>query len=199
MYLYYEHHRDAAGKVILSEMRFSSYANGMLAINRKNAVEKMLFDLCVPIMKWPPVTCRAMDDKNWVWSYFGQYGISSTYGEEVITKLLRVTEGVGFKIGLVLVEDLAAQAMNHKVDLSAKPKPKMSAEEFFYNHAAPAAQPEMTKESISSQLAELMGVSIAAIDKKTYRQAALRYHPDRNNGDGSKMSTLNMLWRVWNG
>jgi hypothetical protein len=106
---------------------------------------------------------------------------------------------VGFKIGLVLVEDLAAQAMNHKVDLSAKPKPKMSAEEFFYNHAAPAAQPEMTKESISSQLAELIGVSIDAIDKKTYRQAALRYHPDRNNGDGSKMSTLNMLWRVWNG
>lgn len=30
--------------------------------------------------------------------------------------------------------------------------------------------------------------------KPYYRKAALALHPDRNNGDGSKMSQLNMIW-----
>jgi hypothetical protein len=30
--------------------------------------------------------------------------------------------------------------------------------------------------------------------KKLYRKAALAFHPDRNNGDGAKMSELNMIW-----
>lgn len=30
--------------------------------------------------------------------------------------------------------------------------------------------------------------------KSAYRTAALALHPDRNNGDGSKMSALNTLW-----
>ncbi len=30
--------------------------------------------------------------------------------------------------------------------------------------------------------------------KPIYRKAALRLHPDRNNGDGSKMSELNSIW-----
>jgi DnaJ-like protein len=30
--------------------------------------------------------------------------------------------------------------------------------------------------------------------KKRYRKAAMQYHPDRNGGDGSKMSSLNEVW-----
>ena len=30
--------------------------------------------------------------------------------------------------------------------------------------------------------------------KPIYRKAAMIYHPDRNNGDGSKMSELNQIW-----
>lgn len=33
--------------------------------------------------------------------------------------------------------------------------------------------------------------------KKLYRAAALKCHPDRNNGDGSKMSVLNAIWSVY--
>lgn len=31
---------------------------------------------------------------------------------------------------------------------------------------------------------------------KAYRKASLVYHPDRNNGDGSKMSELNSTWAI---
>lgn len=34
----------------------------------------------------------------------------------------------------------------------------------------------------------------AAVMKPLYRKAALALHPDRNNGDGSKMSELNKVW-----
>lgn len=33
--------------------------------------------------------------------------------------------------------------------------------------------------------------------KKVYRAAAIKYHPDKNNGDGSKMSKLNELWGIY--
>lgn len=33
--------------------------------------------------------------------------------------------------------------------------------------------------------------------KKLYRSAAIKYHPDKNNGDGSKMSKLNELWGIY--
>jgi hypothetical protein len=33
--------------------------------------------------------------------------------------------------------------------------------------------------------------------KKLFKVAALKWHPDRNNGDGSKMSTLTQLWREY--
>lgn len=33
--------------------------------------------------------------------------------------------------------------------------------------------------------------------KKLYLSAAMRLHPDRNNGDGSKMSKLNELWGIY--
>jgi hypothetical protein len=37
----------------------------------------------------------------------------------------------------------------------------------------------------------------ASAAKKLYRSAALRLHPDRNAGDGSQMSKLNELWRIY--
>lgn len=33
--------------------------------------------------------------------------------------------------------------------------------------------------------------------KKIYHAAAIKYHPDKNNGDGSKMSKLNELWGIY--
>jgi hypothetical protein len=83
--------------------------------------------------------------------------------------------------------------VNKRIDFSAK---RVRPEDFFYNYGKPIAQAAMTKETLEQKLKQLMGETL---DKSSYRRAALKYHPDRNNGDGTKMSELNMLWSVYNG
>lgn len=80
-------------------------------------------------------------------------------------------------------------------------KPKFSSQDFFHN-TTPVATPE-TKESIATRLAVLLGlpaITTQSVDelKRLYRRKALELHPDRNNGDGSKMADLNSLWSTYN-
>ena len=195
MYLYYEHHRDGRGKIVLTELRLSSRGDGRLEIWFWNLIENTTFEACKPLLKWPPVSNYSYDPALKVWSYFGQYGVSSTYGETVISKIEAVVKLVGQSFTAIEVEDLAGQAVNNYVDLSGKRK-KIRDEEFFYNHGQAVNKPALTREEIEKKLVVLLGSSTA--DKKSYRAAALRLHPDRNDGDGSKMSELNMLWQLWN-
>jgi hypothetical protein len=198
MYVYYEHHRDAANKIILTELRLSSYGDGSLALKKNNSLEDMMKDLCLSVLKWPPIGYRSYDPPSVVWAYFGQYGVSSTYGEEILNKLYVVCKPVG-QIDFIEVKDLAAQAVNHYVNLSKPQKDKIKADEFFYNKGTPFASATLTRDTIQQKLCALLGVGdAAAIDKRSYRAAAMKFHPDLNNGDGSKMSELNMLWRLYN-
>ena len=52
---------------------------------------------------------------------------------------------------------------------------------------------EITKSDAEAFLRKL-----GVVDKKSYRMKALALHPDRNGGDGAKMSELNMYWQVYN-
>lgn len=201
MYVYYEHHKDADGKIILTEMRLSSFANGTLAISHKNPIEQLLKGLCLSILKFPPIGVRSMDEKNWVWSYFGQYGVTSTYGEEVLLRIQNITRPLQ-EVKLIEVQNLAVQALQHKVNLAVQSQ--IRPEDFFYQHTASTGTTALSKEEILLKLKELILAANIILpendfpDKKTYRQAAMKYHPDRNNGDGSKMSELNMLWGMYN-
>lgn len=56
-------------------------------------------------------------------------------------------------------------------------------------------------QSYISNFAALVGIQTSEVNTgeynnllKFYRKAALKYHPDRNGGDSSKMSELNMIW-----
>jgi hypothetical protein len=187
VYLYYEQHLDAGGKVILTEMRVSSYSNGSLAIAWKNPAEATLFELVKTILKWPPIAARSYDEATKCWSYF------DNWGNLVIDKLKETTRPIS-EITCIKVEDLAAQAVNNRVNLNPK-KSTAKPEDFFYNYGKSVAAPAMTKETVAEKLKSLMG---DVLDKSAYRKAALKYHPDRNHGDGSKMSELNSLWSVYN-
>jgi hypothetical protein len=196
MYVYFEHHRDATGKIVLTELRLSSDRNGKLEIHFWKPTEKMVFDAVKPLLKWCNLQYYSYDPTLMIWSYFGQYGVSGTYGEETIKKIQTVVEALMQPFKAIEVEDLAGQAPNHRVDLSgAKRKPKMSAEEFFYNHGVAQAAPVMTREQLESKLTVILNTSV--VNKKSYRAAAMRLHPDRNNGDSKGMTELNYLWQEY--
>jgi hypothetical protein len=190
VYVYYEQHRDAAGATVLLELRLSSYSDGRLAIAFSTNLEKVLFDLCKTTLKEPPIGLRSYDDSTKCWSYLGNCGVA------VLDRLRQITAAMGHEVQCVEVEDLTSQAANNRIDLSGKRARAPRPEDFFYQQSAPAKTPALTKETVAAKLSDLMG---PVLDKRAYRQAALRYHPDRNNGDGSKMSELNMLWSVYNG
>lgn len=186
MYVYYEHHKDADGKIVLTELLISSWGNGKLAINFSSAAENMIFEICKLTLKHAPVAQRSFDPATNVWSYFDEWG------QFTLMRLVSVTDSIAQKITLIEIQDLAAQAVNKRINLSAK---HVRPEDFFYNYGKPVAQAVMTKETLEQKLKSLMGETL---DKSSYRRAALKYHPDRNNGDGSKMSELNSLWSVYN-
>jgi hypothetical protein len=186
MYVYYEHHKDASGKIVLTELVLSSHGTSKLAINFGNPTENMLFEICKLALKHAPVAQRSYDPATCVWSYFDEWG------QFTLMRLVSVTDAIAHKVALIEVQDLAAQAVNKRISLSFK---RVRPEDFFYNYGKPVAQAVMTKETLEQKLKSLMGETL---DKSSYRRAALKYHPDRNNGDGSKMSELNSLWSVYN-
>ena len=187
MYLYYETHRDGLGTVVLTEMRISSRGDGQLYIDFRDPTEKILFELCKTILKYPPVAQRSYEESTKVWSFFGDWGT------QVIERLKDVTKPLG-EIQLIAVEELSTQALNNRIDLTGKRK-RYKPEDFFYNHGQPVAQRQMSKETLCERLKSLMGETL---DKSAYRRAAMRFHPDKNNEDGTKMSELNSLWSVYN-
>lgn len=196
MYAYFEHQRDASGKITLTEICLSSHGNGTLKIDFFSNTEEMLFELAKSILKYPPVAMRSYDGRNNVWAYF------EDWGEQVLQKLSTVLTSLG-PFRQLEVENLAAQAMNHHVSFARKPQ--VRPEDFFYSQAAPAPS-ALTKETVLKKLSLLLQIDTATLAtaepgalKKLYRTAALRLHPDRNNGNGAAMSELNMLWSVYNG
>ncbi len=187
MYVYYEHHKDANGKIVLTELVLSSWGNGRLGIIFANSTENMLFEICKLALKHAPIAQRSYDPAINVWSYFDEWG------QFTLMRLVSVTDSIAQKVTLIEVQDLAVQAVNKRIDLPGK---RVRPEDFFYNYGKPVVQAVMTKETLEQKLKSLMGETL---DKSSYRRAALKYHPDRNNGDGSKMSELNSLWNMYNG
>lgn len=84
----------------------------------------------------------------------------------------------------------------------SKTKP-MTPENFFYSYSEPASSSKETKESLMDKLQKLLGCATADFGdsaklKQLYRRKALEFHPDRNNGDGTRMSELNSIWSAFN-
>jgi hypothetical protein len=193
MYICYQHHKDAHAKTVLTEIKLSS-SDTRFFMAFKQPREKLMFDLIIPLLKAPPVGIRSMDDKLYIWSYLGNTG------ETVLKSITAVCAALG-GVTMLEVPDLAAQAAQGTIRMQPRAA-QMKAEEFFYNTTAPSGGPTLTREQIIVKLREVIifaGVNCPGEpDKKVYRQAAMSLHPDRRNGDGSRMSELNMLWQMYN-
>jgi len=81
---------------------------------------------------------------------------------------------------------------------------KEYAESFYQSSESVQTSSSISQKGIQEALSDILNIkmselrSMSDIDlKRIYRKTALILHPDRNNGDGSKMSELNMYYNLY--
>ena len=201
MYVLYEHHKGPDGAILVTDMAltFRFPGNPRIDFRRLSVQQKALFEIVKDtFFKDIHPRYRSMDDKTKVWSFFAPYG--KTLYENLKASPLT-------QVGLLFerVDGLQASFENEWVERS---KIVIDPHDFFYT---PAGQTNVSsgpsREQAIMQLAAILNLPTEALTsevrdgdliKRAYRRSALALHPDRNNGDGSKMSELNMLWQVYN-
>jgi len=195
MYLLYEHHKDpVAGLILATDMLLTSFFPGSPRINFKSAEDKALFELCKLQFKSINAKERTIDMDTYVWSFFGDAG-------RKVYDMIKASPLAAAGIKFEAVKDLAGQ---RKAGFIARPSTlDVNPADFFYQQAAPAASGP-SKDTIKQQLAAYLSISQVELEtativnlKKPYRAAALRLHPDRNNGDAKGMTELNYYWQAW--
>jgi hypothetical protein len=173
-------------------------------LNWKNKFHKKDADFILYTLKQISIQNRIMDEKTYIWSIFGPTGdIILAHFESF------VSQGILKQVTMVEVtDDLQARLSAGRLDKPLRKQGveeiKFKEEDFFY--ATPAQESGLSRDEVIQKLAVLIGLDETHIEylqqegelKSHYRRAALKYHPDRNNGDGSKMSELNMLWSIFN-
>lgn len=191
MYIYYEELGDIVSIVLSSDGRST-------AIRWKNPSEKAILGLCNSLFKQVELKNWSYDEQTKVWTFMGYVG------KIIYTQLeSMVFQGLFPNSEVKKIEDLEEKAKAGTLNAVKKvPKEgKFKVEDFFYS---PLASDELSGHKLAAKIATLLEVSAADLAKagdkdlkKLYRAAALRLHPDKNNGDGSKMSELNMLWGIY--
>jgi hypothetical protein len=194
MYLLYEHHKDASGQIIATDMLLTSVYPGASRVIFKSASEKAIFELCKLTFKEIHTKERTIDMDTYIWSFFG------TAGKAVYDRL-KASAIAAAGLQFQRIDNLAEQKKNGYIRAPAASL--FDAADFFYQQAAPSSNAP-SKEQLKAQLAPMLGVPPEELEvqplsalKKPYRQAAMRLHPDRNNGDATQMTELNYLWQQW--
>lgn len=203
MYVLYEHHKGPSGEILITDMALSFRFPGNPKINFKalSQQQRALFEIVKEqFFKDIHPKFRSMDDKTKVWSFFSPHG-------EILYRNLKDSPLTSVGLEFKRVEGLQTSVENGWI---SEPKARFDPGDFFYNPepASPTGAGSITKDQAAlhlSVLLELPKDSLISTDrdkdliKKAYRRKALAFHPDRNSGDGSRMSELNMLWQVYNG
>ena len=192
MYLLYEHLKDSDGVLLATDMLLSTKYPGHPGVWLKqlSVADSVLFlTIKDKVFKAVPTAQRSYDPETFIWTFMAGVG-AQVYKTIKDSKLLEL----GLKIQKV--ERLAEQVKAVRIE-----KPLLSVPidpaDFFYTPEAPAPSGP-TKEQSAQRLAEIFSCSEAEISRKHYLRAALRLHPDRNNGEAEGMTELNFLWQVYN-
>ena len=160
------------------------------------------FSLAVSAINQIPSGKRRWDATDKLWmidsEYWNKIKLFFEAGHQIF-KMVPYTLSSTFDS---FMADEAFNSIKNGTAYANKPD-NVAAQSFFNNFNAVVEKVAVTKTD-KEMLAELLAItSYDAIPRdksaalKLYRQAALRLHPDRNNGDGSKMSSLTQLWREY--
>jgi hypothetical protein len=162
--------------------------------------DSAIFALAVSVVKQIPHLKRAWNETAKTWEIDSEFWA-------VKREFYVLGEPSGnFKLVAYTVEDFenwrdgVTQA---KPDFKSMPENK--AAQGFFNNFNQVIEKVAVAKSDREMLVELLGfsswVELDRTDRitlrKRYKQAAMKLHPDRNNGDGSKMATLNQLWGAY--
>jgi hypothetical protein len=168
--------------------------------------DKTIFGLCLLGIKQIPSALTLWDDKSKSWK------VSNSAWVTLLPYYSNAPEIYGlmpYAIKAQWQTFITGKAAASKVDGSGFNVPLNDAEAaqgFFnaqaFNHAVTQTASQVSdRETLVSLLGlnnwgQFDGLSKAEL-KKIYRSAALKLHPDRNNGDGSQMSKLNELFAIY--
>ena len=194
--VFIEHLKDAEGnaytELVCSSNRLDSHIHWKL--------DGATYELVAKILKGVHGSKRIFDAQKKTWTFLGGCGVLVEEALRGLKKQLEQSRSLpSFQIDIIsdLLERLEANALGY-TRWKKKAAP-FTPEDFFYN------PPAKKERAWKSEFASLLGVTelaLASLDdatlKKLYRAKALAFHPDRNNGDGTRMSALNELWQLWN-
>jgi hypothetical protein len=212
MIIYYEHLKDPASpSVILGTHVLCASFQGRVGLSFKNMTDrdKAFWDFIRMCLKTPPLAKRMYNEKTHVWSYLDYTGITLLNN---LKTLVSQREQLFGRHTFLEVRALEEQVQNGTISASyipfAERKQRASdfkVEDFYYKEASPASSSAPSGDALASQLSALLEIDKALLStaeastlKRHYHTAALRLHPDRNNGDSSRMTELNYLWQLWN-
>lgn len=203
MYLYYEKYISPDGDTSkdVYEMVLSSNGRNNI-LNTKIQPDKAYIGIILPLFKLVDLKNRDYDENLHVWTFIGHHGSVIIASFESM-----ITQGLLAQLQIKCIDNLKQKAECGELNKVHKTIPadsyKYDEKDFFYTPPT-SQEAQLSGAALIQKLSELMSCSSRELEeakdqdlKKLYRRAAMLLHPDRNGGDSSKMSELNMLWRIY--
>ena len=216
MFIYYEHIADTFSVPPNPEEDlwiFCLSSNGMTTKINFNT-ERAVHTIVTQIFQTISLQYRSYDATTYVTTIIGTQGkrVLTTLQSLITQRILKgclvmemkdIEDKINKGLPLNWVEPPPRTQATRDAAGKKKVEVKFNEEDFF--HAPVSQSTELSGVELQKALCSALQIDLprlailAPVDLKSlYRRRAMALHPDRNNGDGTAMSELNYLWRLYN-